>query len=81
MKFFDALEILEKDLDIHLGMKVPYKCASGLIFTNLLQAFLENIQNTSDNSDYVKCILCQGSGLMPKPKEKNDIAIIYSEDL
>jgi hypothetical protein len=51
MNFFKALELLEKDLKHYLGMEVPDTVASGLQFSNIMQEFLENVQNTSDNKD------------------------------
>ena len=55
MKFFDALDVLERDLKAYLGMSLPNKVGAGCQFVVIMQEFLENVQNTSDNSDYAKC--------------------------
>ncbi len=54
MKFFNALDILEKDLKKHLGIVLPDKVDSGCKFTVIMQEFIENVQNTTDNKDNEK---------------------------
>jgi len=56
MEFINAVEILETDLEKHLGMKKRHTTGSGLILMNILKEFIENInQNKSSNSEYAKC--------------------------
>jgi hypothetical protein len=54
MKYYKALELLEKDLKHYLGMEVPDTVASGLQFSNIMQEFLENVQKP-DNKRSMPC--------------------------
>ena len=42
MDFFEALEIMLKDFEKHLGWKQPERCGSGLQIVNIVQKFEEN---------------------------------------
>lgn len=66
MKFFDALDVLEKDLKKYLGIVLPDKVGSGCQFSVIMQEFIENVQNTTHNKD---CAVPQSEIASPKPSK------------
>ena len=70
MKFFEALEILEKDLKAHLGIVLPNKVGASCQFVVIMQEFIENVQNTTHNSE---CTVAQSEIASPKLPSVGDI--------